>query len=55
MLQRVGLIFKFLKNKRLVFILWPKIQDLNKFEPVVLALALDPDNTQHEGVFQPKT
>lgn len=51
MLYRVGLIFKFSKNKLLVFILWPKIQDFNKFGPVVLALALDPDTTQHEGYF----
>lgn len=41
MLYRVGLIFKFL-NKLLVFILWPKIQDFNKFGPVVLA----PHNTK---------
>lgn len=49
--HRVGLIFNFLKNKLLVFILWPKIQDLNKFGPALLALALDPDTTQHEGYF----
>lgn len=44
MLYRVGLIFKFLKDKLLVFILWPKIQDWNRFGPVVWILT--PHNTK---------